>query len=139
MNKFIKLQKINSKETILEVFNELNTISDVTMWKEDLEMLLAKKGKTQAAFFSLTQPIKESLQSQEFSELLNDLEMEKATGIGIGILGNHSLKLRETGEIMDTICSRSQADASIFFGSSSKGDSENAIILFVLTTGVRIT
>ncbi|NBU58813.1 MAG: cell division protein FtsZ [Betaproteobacteria bacterium] len=70
------------------------------------------------------------------SPLLEDVELRGARGVLVNITADHSLKLSEINQIMETIRAYTAEDATVIFGTAINAEMGDALRVTVVATGL---
>jgi cell division protein FtsZ len=97
------------------------------------EMGLAMMGSASASGVDRARIAAESAVA---SPLLEDVELRGARGVLVNITADHSLKLSDINQIMETIRAYTAEDATVIFGTAIDADMGDALRVTVVATGL---
>ncbi len=105
---------------------------------EDVKTVMSEQGKAMMGTATLSGPERARLAAEQAvsSPLLEGVDLSGARGILVNITANRSLKLSETKQVMNTIRSYADSNATVIFGSVYSDDIEDALRVTVVATGL---
>lgn len=105
---------------------------------EDVKTVMSEQGKAMMGTAIVSGPERARLAAEQAisSPLLEGIDLSGARGILVNITSNHSLRLSETREVMNTIKNYAADDATVIFGTVYDDTMDDSLRVTVIATGL---
>lgn len=116
----------------------INVPGNVNVDFEDVKTVMSETGKAMMGTASASgeNRAREAAEQAIASPLLDGVSLSSARGVLVNVTASHSLKLRETKEILSIIRQCSSADATVIFGTAYDDDMGDELRVTVVATGL---